>query len=93
MSPAFNLYFYYHPSAGLSLNMLQYRQNVLWMPKKCSCAVNMVKNLLSSNYLTGLQVGQFVDISYKNFKYGYFRMVLFRRIKLFFFTAKYEVKL
>ena len=82
MSPSLYLYFSYRPSAGVFLNVLQYRQNVLWIPKKYTCAENVVK----INYRKIiLHVGVWVSLlifNTRKFKCGCLGVVLFRRIKI-----------
>jgi hypothetical protein len=92
MSSAFNLYICYSPTADVSLSVLQYRQNILWMPKKCSCAWNVVKIHYQKITLQGgLRIGLLIFTT-RNFKCGYWCVVLFRRINIYF-AAKYEAKL
>ena len=49
----------------VSLNVLQYRRNVSWMPKKCTCAANVVRIQYNKITTTGWRVGQFVDSHYE----------------------------
>ena len=66
----------------MSLNVLQYRQNVLWMPKKYTCAENVVKIHYYRITLQGGGCVSLVVVTTRNFKCGYLGVVLFRRINM-----------
>jgi hypothetical protein len=66
--------------------MLEYRQDVLWIQKKCSCAGNVAKfQYHKITTQSGVWVSLLVVTS-RNFKCGYSGVVLFRRIIIFLYS-------
>lgn len=81
---------YFSTPQLVSLWVLKYRQSVLWMLKKCSCANNALKiRWHKFTKRVGLWVSLLI-VTVRNLKCGHLWVVLFRCIIILFSTAKYE---